>query len=99
LWKSTILVNVAPLSGNSRRMCVVRLDYSSNWKLLLVNVYMPHENHNVSTGEIAQLLSVFEDLNITHSGYNIVMHGGDLNVDFSLTFQSQLTRFYVATCR
>jgi len=66
LWKSTILANVVPLYVNSRRICAVRV-YSSNWKLLLVNVYMPYENDSVSTEEFAQLLSVFDDIIITYS--------------------------------
>jgi len=43
---------------------------------------MPYENDSVSTEEFAQLLSVFNDLCITYSDYNVVI-GGDFNVDFS----------------
>jgi len=80
LWKSTILANVVPLSVNSRRICAVRV-CSSNSNLLLVNVYMPYEKDSVSTEEFAQLLSVFNDLIITYSDYNVDI-GGDLSVDF-----------------
>ena len=81
LWKSTMLANVVPISVNSRRICAVRV-CSSNWKLLLVNVYMPYENDSVSTVEFAQLLSVVDDLIFTYPDNNVVI-GGDFNVDFS----------------
>jgi len=81
VWKSTILANVVPLSVNSRRICAVRV-CSSNWKLLLVNVYMSYENDSVSTEEFAQLISVSDDLIITYSDYNVVICG-EFNVDFS----------------
>ena len=84
LWKSSILADVLPLSVDSRRICAVRV-CSSNWKLLLVNVYMPYENDSVSTEEFAQLLSVLDDLIITYPDYNVVI-GGDFNVDFSRGF-------------
>ena len=48
LRNSTMLANVVTISVNSRRICAVRV-CSSNWKLLLVNVYMPYKNDSVST--------------------------------------------------
>jgi len=42
---------------------------------------MPYENDSVSTEEFSQLLSVFVDLIITYSDYNVVI-GCDFNVEF-----------------
>jgi len=43
---------------------------------------MPYENDSISTEEFAQLFSVFDDIIITYSDYNVVI-GGDFNADFS----------------
>ena len=59
-----------PLSVNCRRICAVQV-CSSNWKLLLVNVYTPYEHESVSTEEFAQLLYEINDLISTY--YNIVI--------------------------
>jgi len=83
LWRSSILANIVPVAVDSKRICAVHV-CSANWKLLLVNVYMPHEDGDDSTrtDEFVQLLSLIEDLVDSHADSHIVI-GGDFNVDFN----------------
>jgi len=80
LYQSALLVNMCPISVDSRRICAVRV-CSDSIKLLLVNVYMPYEDNDDNIDEFVSILTLVEDLIRGNSDCHLVL-GGDFNVDF-----------------
>ena len=56
LWRADWSARAEIVDSGSRRMCVVRL-CTNNWKVLLINVYMPYEDNDERTDEFCELLS------------------------------------------
>ena len=81
LWRSSLFVNICPVSVDSKRVCAVHVSNDS-WKLLLVNVYMPYEGDESKTDEFVHTLSLIEEL-VDHHPDSHVIIGGDFNVDFN----------------
>jgi len=69
------------LSLNSRRICAIRIS-NDNFKLLLIDVYMPYENQDDTTDDFADQVFIIETLINDNSDYHFIV-GGDFNVDFS----------------
>jgi len=64
LWRSSLVANVSPVTECSRRVCAVRIT-TNDWKLLLVNCYMPYED-DAKFDDFVSELSVIEDLVNAH---------------------------------
>jgi len=80
-WKSNIFSSVNVISLSSRRICAIRIS-SDNFKLLLINIYIPYENQDDTTDDFADQLFIIETLINDNSDCHIIV-GGDFNVDFS----------------
>ena len=83
LWRSSLVVNVSSVTVYSRRVCAVCV-VTNDWKLLLINCYMPYEDDDAKLDDVVSELSVIEDLVNVHTDCH-VMIGGDFSVDFSRT--------------
>jgi exonuclease III len=81
LWSAGIDVRVSSLSSNSNRICAARME-NDEFKLLLINIYMPCECGDESTGDFADQLSFIEHLIDSNADCHVIL-GGDCNVDFS----------------
>ena len=79
------MANVSPVTLCSRRVCAVRIT-TNDWKLLLVNCYMPYEDDDAKFDDFVSELPVIEDLVNAHIDCHVVI-GGDFNVDFNRTKQ------------
>ena len=75
-WRTNIVVTC-----NSHRICALRI-CSHNWKLLLINCYLPYENSADSVDLLADDLITIETLIASNSDCDVVL-GGHLNVDFA----------------
>ena len=85
LWRRTLWARVETVSCDSRRVCTIRIS-NSQFSLLLINVYFPHEDDGNSIHEFVLQLAVIEDLINSNPNCHIVC-GGDCNVDFSRNWQ------------
>ena len=83
LWHSELNLSVLPISVDSRRMCAISLS-SDNWKLIVMNVYMPYEDSDRNIDDYMYLLSLIEDV-ITSNADSHFIVGGDFNVGFQRT--------------
>jgi hypothetical protein len=81
LWHSDVLINVTSVETNSNRICAV-LVTTESWKLILINVYLPHEGDDIKSDEFVHCLYLVEDIIGKHSDCHAVV-GGDFNVDFN----------------
>ena len=81
LWRSALLINVDPVVVDCRRICGVRI-CSDNWKIILINVYMPFEDDDLHVDEFTEVLTAIEDIINNNSDCHIMI-GGDFNVDLS----------------
>jgi len=81
LWHAKLLASVVPIDTNSSRICAARV-VTDNWKLLLINVYMPFEDNDEKTDEFVYTLSLIEDIIGKNADCHVVL-GGDFNVDFT----------------
>jgi exonuclease III len=80
LYQSALLLDMCPISVDSRRICAVRVCFDSI-KLLLVNVYMPYGDDDANIDEFVNVLALVDDLIHGNSDCHLVL-GGDFNVDF-----------------
>lgn len=81
LWRADWSARAEIVDSGSRRMCVVRL-CTNNWKVLLINVYMPYEDNDERTDEFCELLSKIELIINENMDFHVIL-GGDFNTDFS----------------
>ena len=79
LWRSDMKINVEIIETNSRRICAVKIT-ACQLRMLLINVYMPHEGDTCMTDEFADQLSIIESIIDNNSDRHVVV-GGDFNVD------------------
>ena len=77
-------INVEIIETNSRRICDEKIT-ACQLRLLLVNVYMPHEGDNCVIDEYADQLSITESI-IDNSSDRHVVVGGDFYVDLQRTW-------------
>lgn len=66
---------------NSARVCAIRM-ISTEYRLLLVNVYLPFEGSDERTDDFVDQLFVVEHLLINNCDCHLIT-GGDFNVDFT----------------
>ena len=85
MWRRTLWARVETVSCDSRRECAIRI-YNSQFSLLLINVYLPHEDNGHSIHELGLQLAVIEDLINSNPNCHII-YGEDYNVDFSRNWQ------------
>ena len=85
MWRRTLEARVETISCDSRRVCTIRI-CKSQFLLLLINVYLPHDDDGNSIHELGLQLAVFEDLINSNPNCHIIC-GGDYNVDFSRNWQ------------
>ena len=63
---------VSPLIVDSRRVCAVPVSFDSV-NLLIVNVYMPHEDGDNHIDEFVSVLTIIEEVISSHTVIVIVM--------------------------
>ena len=81
MWRRTLGARVETVICDSRRVCAIRI-CNSQFSLLLINVYFPHEDYGNDIHELGLQLAVIEDLINSNPNCHIIC-GGDYNVDFS----------------
>lgn len=81
LLRASLNFSVQFLSVDSRRISAIRLT-SDQYKLLLVNVYMPYEDRNCNIDEFSDVLFQVESLLVNNIDCHYII-GGDYNVDIS----------------
>ena len=81
LWHSNILANDSSIEVASRRLCAV-LVAAEDWKLVLINAYMPNEDDDVKSDEFVHNSSLIEEIIGQHGDCHVII-GGDFNVDFN----------------
>jgi len=59
LWRSDIASTVTVLNCDSKRLCAIRLD-GNQWNLLIICVYLPHEDNQVNNNAFIDELSRVE---------------------------------------
>ena len=69
------------ITADSKRVCAVQF-IASQWKLMAVRVYMPHEDGEARTDDFVDQLRCIECLVNDNSDCHIVVCG-DFNVDFA----------------
>ena len=101
LWRSDLHVNIHPIDIDSRRICVVSVS-SENWKLVIVNVYMPREGNDANAGEFMYQLSLIEDVMASYGdSHFIILDVGVIpadqhtNCSVDYTYQFCMDRFSV----
>jgi exonuclease III len=81
LWRATLSAIVTPIATGSMRLCAVSM-CAENYKILVINVYMPYEDGDDKADEFAEQLSIIEYIISQHSDSHVIV-GGDFNVDFA----------------
>ena len=81
LWRSSLNFSVEFMSVNSNRVSAIKLS-SDLFKLLLINVYMPCEDHDCNVNEFSDVLFNVECLLVNNIDCHYAI-GGDFNVDLS----------------
>jgi len=80
LWRADLQAKVHFVATNNKRLCSMRV--CNDYKLLLVNVYMPYESDDAAAGEFSSVMAVVIAI-IDQYDNHCFITGGDLNVDFN----------------
>ena len=85
LWKKTFAHRVKPLESNSRRLTCVSIQLNENYKMLVINTYLPNDNyHNTQVSqEFDDEVENIVQLCIKYSDFNSVLLVGDMNIDLN----------------
>lgn len=80
LWRANIDARISLVEVNSKRMCAIRVERGT-FKLLVVNVYMPHMGIEHYLDVFQEELSTLDHVLCCNSDCHLVLCG-DFNVDF-----------------
>ena len=81
LYKRSLNAKVVDVQTDSNRICAVHF-VTSQYKLMLGNVYMPFVNTEVESDEYILQLELISELMDRYPDSQVIL-GGDWNVDFS----------------
>ena len=81
LYRRSLNAKVVDVQTDSNRICAVHF-VTSQYKLTLVNVYMPYENTEVESDEFILQLALISELMDRYPDSQVIL-GGNWNVDFS----------------
>ena len=89
VWHKNLQLSFVPIQTVSKRLCALNIK-SSNVNILIINVYMPYDDHtensfNTYGDTLCEISSIIQSFN----GCDIIL-GGDFNVDFSRTGSKNL---------
>ncbi len=83
VWHKSLAHKIKHVNQSCKRITCVILHVSDDFKVLIINVYMPNDNyrHTYVDREFNETLDNIEHLCIKNSYVNAVMLVGDLNID------------------
>ena len=93
LWRANVDGRVSIMKVNSRRVCAIRIEFT-NYKLLIVTVYMPHQGILNYFDVLQEQIAVIDHLISCNIDCHVAICG-DYNIDFSRssTYSSAIHTF------
>jgi exonuclease III len=61
LWRRDLNLRITPIAVDHRRICALLCTFNSI-NIVLINVYMPYEDNEISEDEFRLLLSIIDDI-------------------------------------
>jgi hypothetical protein len=84
---------VEPVLSQSKRICAVQVNNGENVDYLLVNIYMPVNDHANSV-EYLEVLNELRNIMLKYEGIHIII-AGDLNIDFTRSDRNNICSQYM----